>query len=110
MTRERQQQGRTAQAIAARAGNGLTERQVEAIKGAMHAFVEEDLERGVPPWSTRICTACRCLRLAAGFVAYDGLLLCNECATEYELSHARGLVSTTEEFLAAAGSRRASEI
>ena len=80
--------------------NGLTQRQVDAIKTAMHLFVEEDLERGVLPQSTRPCSVCRRPRSAAGFVTYGEFRLCNQCATEYEISRAQGIVRSINDFLA----------
>ena len=78
--------------------NGLTQRQVDAIKTAMRLFVEEDLERGVSPQSTRPCSVCHRPRSAAGFVTYAEFHLCNQCATEYEISRAQGIVRTINDF------------
>jgi len=78
--------------------NGLTQRQVDAIKEAMRLFVEEDLERGVPPQSTRPCSVCRRPRSAAGFVTYAEFHLCNQCATEYEISRAQGIIRSINDF------------
>jgi hypothetical protein len=80
------------------APNGLTERQVDAIRTAMRLFVEEDLARGVLPQNTRLCSVCRQPRSAAGFVTYADFHLCNQCATEYEISRAQGIVKSISDF------------
>lgn len=100
MTRESQHHESVRTATLGRTPCQLTERQVEAIKTAMRLFVEEDLERGVPPQSTCLCSACGRPRFAPGFVVYDDIRLCNECATDYEISRVQGPISSIDEFLA----------
>jgi hypothetical protein len=83
----------------------LTAAQVRAIRTAMHTFVEEDLAFGRAKAGRRWCARCAAHRPAAGFVAYESGDLCNECATDYELARARGLVWSVGEFLASEPSR-----
>jgi len=78
----------------------LTQRQERAIRTAMQTFVDDDLAFGSLRSTQRWCDCCRADRSAPGFVDYDCGALCNRCATEYELSRARGLVWTPAEFLA----------
>lgn len=99
MTRDSQHHESVRTATIGRTPGRLTERQVEAIKAAMRLFVEEDLERGIPPQSTCPCSACGHPRFAPGFVVYGDIRLCNECATDYEISRAQGVISTIDEFV-----------
>ena len=77
----------------------LTAAQVRAIRAAMHTFVEEDLAFGSTRPARRWCVRCKGDRPAAGFIDYECGDLCNACATDYELSRARGLVWSPHEFL-----------
>lgn len=77
----------------------LTAAQVRAIRAAMHTFVEEDLAFGSARPERRWCVRCKADRPAAGSISYECGDLCNACATEYELSRARGLVWSPHEFL-----------
>lgn len=63
----------------------------EAIAALMRLFVEDDLASGVLPDATRACDACGQQRPAAGFVQYDGRMVCNACATAYEVQRACGV-------------------
>ncbi|MGD9895445.1 MAG: hypothetical protein AB7R89_12150 [Dehalococcoidia bacterium] len=78
----------------------LTAAQVRAIRTAMYTFVEEDLAFGAARPARRWCVRCNADRPAAGFISYECGDLCNACATQYELSRARGLVWSPNEFLA----------
>ena len=78
----------------------LTPKQERAIRTAMQTFVDDDLAFGSLRSAHRWCDCCRAERPAPGFVDYDCGALCNRCATEYELSRARGVVWTPAEFLA----------
>lgn len=78
----------------------LTAAQVRAIRTAMYTFVEEDLAFGAARPTRRWCVRCNADRPAAGFISYECGDLCNACATQYELSRARGLVWSPTEFLA----------
>lgn len=78
----------------------LTAAQVRAIRTAMYTFVEEDLAFGATRPARRWCVRCQEDRPAAGFISYECGDLCNACATQYELSRARGLVWSPNEFLA----------
>jgi hypothetical protein len=99
MVKGSQYQGSAGYVAVSQPPNGLTQRQLDAIKTAMQLFVEEDLERGIPPQSTRLCSVCRRPRFAAGFVDYAEFCLCNQCATEYEIYRAQGTVRSIDEFL-----------
>ncbi len=80
----------------------LSVQQRRAIREAMQTFVDEDLERGVDPRSEMNCPACGQRRSAAGSVAYEGVRLCNACATAYELRRTEGAVESLPEFIEAA--------
>jgi hypothetical protein len=77
----------------------LTAAQVRAIRTAMHTFVEEDLAFGSGRSTRRWCVRCKAERPAAGSISYECGDLCNACATDYELTRARGLVWSPREFL-----------
>ncbi len=77
----------------------LSAQQRRAIQEAMQTFVDEDLERGVDPRSEMPCPACGRRRPFAGSVAYEGVRLCNACATVYELRRAEGAVESLPEFI-----------
>lgn len=78
----------------------LNEAQRRAIREAMRTLVDEDVERGVDPAGAATCAVCRRSRILPGSVVYDGVRLCNNCATEYELGRAEGGPQSIEEFLA----------
>lgn len=87
--------------VAARAvvARPLSTAQVEAIRGAMRVFVEDDLARGVDETRRTYCDGCERARPTAGFIQYDRYALCNACATEYEVARARGLVATPGQYI-----------
>ncbi len=64
---------------------GPTRAQVEAVYAVMRLLREEDRERGLSPEQTVVCRACRRERPALGAVRYGETVLCNGCATDYEL-------------------------
>ncbi len=76
-----------------------TARQVAAVRAVMQLFVEEDLESGVSPRRQMRCTRCARPRPLPGFLLYDGVRLCNACATDFELARIRGTARTAAEFL-----------
>lgn len=100
MNMESQRRESVPTATIGRTPGRLTEGQVEAIKAAMRLFVEEDLERGMPPQSTSPCDGCGRPRLAPGSVLYGGTRLCNECATDYEIARAQRAINSIDDFLA----------
>ena len=57
----------------------------------MHLFIEDDVSQGLSLGERRYCGACERVRSAAGFVQYDRYVICNPCATEYEVANARDL-------------------
>jgi hypothetical protein len=81
------------------ATRALTTRQLAAIRNAMHLFVEDDLERGVPSNASEYCPACDAPKPLPGFVRYDDVALCNACATNYEIARTRGLVQSATTFI-----------
>lgn len=82
----------------------LTPRQREAIREAMRTLVDEDLDRGATSAAVATCAACSRSSVLVGSVVYDGVRLCNGCATEYELRRAEGSVESIEEFIREAAS------
>lgn len=81
----------------------LTVGQLTAIRTAMALFAEDDLARGVPPGAVEYCPGCDDARPLPGFVRYDesstSALVCNACATEYEVARMQGSAPDIEEFL-----------
>jgi len=73
---------------------GITKGQREAIEEAMRIIAEEDRERGVDPNAVFECPRCRRLRQMVGSVEYEGIRLCNSCATKFELARIGGKVRT----------------
>jgi hypothetical protein len=65
----------------------------------MHLNLTEDLADGVAPDKRMLCDGCQLPRPMPGFAQYDRYLLCNRCATEYEVGRARGLVLTGGQFV-----------
>ena len=77
----------------------ITAAQREAVGEAMRAILEDDLQRP----ESRIyfsCAGCGESRGGAGSIDYDGIRLCHECATEYELARVSSLVRLPSEFVA----------
>lgn len=62
-----------------------TSGQVESVFTVMRLLREDDVARGLKPDDTIACATCRRDRPAAGSVRYAGAMLCNGCATDYEL-------------------------
>lgn len=62
-----------------------TSGQVEAVFTVMRLLREDDMARGLTPNDSIVCTTCRRDRAAAGSVRYAEAVLCNGCATDYEL-------------------------
>ncbi len=81
------------------AARHLTPRQKAAVQAVMRMFVEEDLARGVSPKQRLHCAACRRPRPMPGFVRYGEHLLCNDCATAYEIARLRGQARCADEFV-----------
>ena len=77
----------------------LSPGQVTAIRAVMRLFVEDDLEHGVSPQDSIHCDACRTAQPAPGFIRYDGDLLCNPCAVDYEIARASGLVLSAHQYI-----------
>lgn len=77
----------------------LTDSQLGAIRTAMQLFVDDDLSRGLEVDRRLYCEACERKRPAAGFIQYGRYMLCNACATEYEIAHAGGLATNIGHFV-----------
>jgi|GEM_PF-3611164 len=77
----------------------LSAAQIEAIRRAMRVFVEDDLARGEEPHRRAYCDGCERARPVAGFIQYDRYSLCNDCATEYEIARARGIVASVGHYV-----------
>ena len=77
-----------------------SDRQLQAVYSVMRLLADDDRQRGTLVDSCVWCAACRRDCAAAGAVTYDGILLCNGCATEYEVLHIAGIVAQPHEFLA----------
>lgn len=77
----------------------LTDSQLGAIRTAMQLFVDDDLSRGLEVDRRLYCEACERKCPAAGFIQYGRYMLCNACATEYEIAHAGGLATNIGHFI-----------
>lgn len=85
--------------VAAPAERTLSAEQVAAIRAVMRLFVEDDLANGVAPNKRMLCDACQTAQPSLGFIEYDRHLLCNGCATEYEVARARGLALSAGQYV-----------
>lgn len=73
--------------------------QLRAVYSAMKVLAEDDRGRGAGIEETICCLACRRDRPAPGSVAYAGRLLCNGCATDFEVLRIAGVVADLDGFL-----------
>ena len=73
--------------------------QLRAVYEVMRILAADDRDRGTPPTSTILCAACRRDRPAPGAVDYDGVRLCNGCATDYEVLRMAAVVDDVASFL-----------
>jgi hypothetical protein len=80
-------------------GRRLSEEQVCAVRAAMQVFVQDDREAGPGRTRPRWCDRCRLERPGAGFITYDGVDICNACATTYEIVRMEGRVRGVEDIL-----------
>ena len=62
-----------------------TTEQLRAVYEVMRLLRDDDRERGVENEHTVACASCRRDRPARGAVRYGAQMLCNGCATDYEL-------------------------
>jgi hypothetical protein len=77
----------------------LTDRQIEAVYAVMRLLRDD---RAVSGDDEAIhCDRCRRERPRQGSIAYGRILLCNGCATDYELLRTAGDVRRIEEFVRA---------
>jgi hypothetical protein len=77
----------------------VTEGQREAIEEAMLIIIEEDRERGIDPAATFRCIRCVRERQLIGSVDYEGVRLCNSCATRFEMARMAGEARSAAEFV-----------
>lgn len=82
-----------------RTRDGITEVQRQAIDEAMRILVEEDRHRGIDPLATFRCERCRRNRSYLGSVDYDGIRLCNDCATSFEIARLGGRVRNCAQYV-----------
>jgi hypothetical protein len=75
----------------------LTERQIQAVYTVMRLLRRDRPAAGDD--ATIECQRCQRPRPARGSIAYGAILLCNGCATDYELLRTAGSVRFPEEFL-----------
>jgi hypothetical protein len=78
---------------------GITEVQRQAVEAAMNLILEEDRERGIGPDERFRCSGCAIDREAAGAVMYEGVRLCNACATGFEVERMSGTVRSSAEYV-----------
>jgi hypothetical protein len=71
---------------------GTTAEQLRAVYAVMRILAEDDRERAGDDPRDIHCQSCRRERPSAGSVDYAGTLLCNGCATDYELLRIAGQV------------------
>src|SRR5215208_1215117 len=81
--------------------------QLRAVYEVMRILAADDRDRGTPPPSTILCAACRRDRPVPGEVDYDGVRLCNGCATDYEVLRMAAVVDDVAGFLGRAPAARA---
>lgn len=82
-----------------RAEARVTEGQREAIEEAMRIIMEEDRERGIDPAALFRCPRCRRDRQLIGSVEYEGVRLCNSCATTFEFARLTGKARSAAAFV-----------
>ena len=85
---------------------GVTQAQYEAVAEAMKLIAEEDRERGVALDARIHCAACRRERPLVGAVEYEGIRLCNECATGFEVARIDRTAANCAEYVAKRPRRR----
>ena len=78
---------------------GITDGQRDAIEEAMKLILEEDQDRGIGADERFACAGCGEKREAAGAVTYDGVRLCNGCATRFEVDRVSRVVRTSAEYI-----------
>ena len=77
----------------------LTSDQLGAVRAIMRRFVDDDLANDVTAAVRMFCDACQESRPAPGFIRYDRHLLCNICATEFEVARLRGVLLSAGQFV-----------
>ena len=85
---------------------GVTQGQFEAVTEAMKLIIQEDRERGLDATLKFICPACRELRARMGSVEYEGIRICNDCATGYEVARINHSAGTCADYVAKRATRR----
>ncbi len=79
---------------------GVTKGQFEAITEAMKLLAEEDQERGMDAALQIACQGCGESRGRIGSVEYDGIRLCNRCATDFEVARISHAAGSCDEYVA----------
>ena len=77
----------------------MTERQIEAVYAVMRLLRNDTPPASLP--AIIVCDRCRRERPGHGSVTYGASLLCNGCATDYELLRVARSVHDIEDFLRA---------
>jgi hypothetical protein len=80
-----------------RGAHRLTGRQIEAVYAVMRLLRDDRAAAG--DVSTIVCARCRRDRPQQGSIAYGSILLCNGCATDYELLRTAGEIQRIQEFV-----------
>ncbi len=89
-----------------RVHKGVTKGQFEAVAEAMKLIIQEDRERGLDATVTFVCPACDDLRVRLGSVEYEGIRICNRCATGFEVARINHSAGTCAEYVAKQAARR----
>jgi hypothetical protein len=87
----------TATPVALATPERVTERQVEAVYAVMRLLRNDRSEAGAN--ETILCARCNRERPGQGSVQYGAKLLCNGCATDYELLRVARNVRGIDDFL-----------
>jgi len=82
----------------ARRTGKVTDEQMEAIRETMRIIAEEDEARGVDPAASFDCARCRQARPRIGSVDYEGVRMCNDCATRFEVARLSGGAKTGAQY------------
>jgi hypothetical protein len=80
-----------------RGAHRLTGRQIEAVYAVMRLLRDDRPTAGDD--ATVVCARCRRDRPQQGSIAYGSILLCNGCATDYELLRTAGEIDRIQEFV-----------
>ncbi|MGI8550190.1 MAG: hypothetical protein ACR2PL_05220 [Dehalococcoidia bacterium] len=96
---QRPNSGQYPKHLATPVGRFLSPQQIESVRAIMRLFLTDDAAKGIPREWQLVCHCCEARKWAAGFVRYGRTILCNDCATEYEISRLRGHTDLVTDFL-----------